>query len=1297
MFERNKGVAQKKSGFRHGKKYSYGFISAILIVLVIVLLLNVLLIYNMTVNQIETIGQNQMKSITRNLQSMLSEAEYMTSVLADHVEERIGQGASREEMTDYFREQSALQNQLSDGICMNAFLVRDDYIILPGYDLPDGFDVTERIWYSEMLKLNPGDIYISPPYSDLVTGNMCFTVAKLLSDGRSIVALDFTLSGIQDSIEEMQSDGKSEALIVNDEGMIIGYANADHLGKSISEALPEYEGVFREIISQEKEQISFDRKIDGKKSKVFFTRTQNNWYLILSVQEWDLYKESYFQLIRNSLFNLLLIGIVIVLYLRAQNDRMRAEKALAVKEDFLSNLSSELKSPLNRILSSSNRKALSMSTDLKGNMDRIQESALLLSSMLDNLFSYSGLTKKEDEPKKKTSKSDGTAPESHIGKRTRLQVTVVLLIAMLLVLFFCDKMLTDMGRIRMSEEVSGYNSKLIEWMEDRRNILEMFCYSIASQPELLEDRSRAIDYLNAVAENYPEISLAYIGNPDTSWKVIMNNGWVPGDDYILQAYPWYADTMSDNDGFFISTPYYDIQEQRYYLTFSRRVYGKDGTFLGVFAIDFSLDKLTEVMQNTYSEDGYAFLISNNGIIINHPNKEYELSGNSSVNVQKLNYEKVYSQNSKIGILKDYDGKYKACISEHDDFSNFTIMVVKDWWSIYGRIVFYKIAFLLLFGVCIFAVRHLIRRLLVWQRAVNVRLKDAADEAVQATQAKSQFLAQMSHEIRTPINAVLGMNEMILRENQDEDIREYAENIQSAGKTLLALINSILDFSKIEDGKMEIIPVQYDTLDLISDLVNMISDKAEKKDLLLDLKIDEKLPYTLYGDDVRIRQIITNLLTNAVKYTKEGKVTLVIQRQDVADEPEDMILHVEVIDTGIGIRQEDMDRLFESFQRLDEEKNHNVEGTGLGISIVQSLLKMMGSSLEVESEYGKGSRFYFDLKQRIVDQTPVGDNVTQKDKMKKEERGYLYAPDAELLIVDDNQMNLKVAVGLLKRSGIKVDTALSGMECIRMVEHKQYDIILMDHMMPEMDGVETMKALKKSGSLSVNTKIIAMTANAIAGAKEQYLAEGFDDYLSKPIAVDELEKTLAEYLPAEKVSFKNKEKKKDDLPEAAAQRLAEPEAAAHQPAEHEAEEQKKAEPEVIEFVESFPDPADEDSFTQEELQAFATEVPELNVKTGLLYCAESKMFYLEMLGEFVNGTKDEDLTGFLRKEDWDNYRIAVHALKSNAKTIGAMDLSEEARLQEMAAKENRTEDVAANHQSLAEHYKDLQSRIRKVLG
>lgn len=1264
----------------HRKRNSYGFICVVFAVLAIVLLLNVLLIYSMAVKQAETIGRDQMEIISRDLQSMLADSEYMTRVLANNVEERMEQGTSKEEMAVFFEEQSVLQKQLSDGICINAFLVCDEYIILPGYELPEDFKVEERIWYLETLKLNPGEIYISSPYEDLVTGKMCFTVSELLSDGRSIVALDFSLSNIQKSIEEMQNDDKSEALIVNEKGTIIGYSDAEYLGEKLQEVLPEYDKVFRDVTSQSKEQLSFDSKINGKKNKIFFSRILNNWYLILRVQEWELYKESYYQLIRNSILNLLLIVIVVVLYIRAQNNRIRAEKALSVKEDFLSNLSSELKTPLKRILNASNRKTLDMSTDLNENIDNIQESALMLSNMMDNLFSYSGLTKADDRQEKKALKSNKKDGESAIGKRTRWQVTGVLIVAMLLVMFFCDRMIMQLGKSRMSEEVNNYNSQLVQWMEDGKTILDMFGYSIASQPELLDNPSEATAYLDSIVKNYPEISLAYIGNPDSSWKVIMNNGWVPGDDYILQAYSWYADTMSDNSGFVISSPYYDTQQKVYCLTFSKRVYGKDGTFLGVFAIDFNLDKLTEFMQNTYSEDGYAFLINSNGIIINHPNLAYQLSGNNSVNVQRLNYAEAYSENSKMRTLKDYDGKYKVCICEHDDISNFTIMVVKDWWLIYGGIVFYKSAFLIMFGFCIFAVRYLIQKLMIWQQSVNVRLKEAADEAMQATQAKSQFLAQMSHEIRTPINAVLGMNEMILRENEDKDIREYAENIESAGKTLLALINSILDFSKIEDGKMDIVPVRYETSELINDLVNMIADKAEKKDLLLELQIDEKLPSAMYGDDVRIKQVIVNLLTNAVKYTRKGKVTLIIQSQEMSENSEDILLHVEVVDTGIGIRKEDMDKLFESFQRLDQEKNHNVEGTGLGISIVQRLLKMMGSFLEVESEYGKGSRFYFDIKQTIVDETPIGNNVIQREKNKKEDNNYLYAPEAEILIVDDNQMNLKVAKGLLKRSCIKIDTAESGMECIKKAEKKQYDIIFMDHMMPEMDGIETMKTLRERKLVPENTKIIVMTANAIAGAKEQYLAQGFDDYLSKPVVVEGLEKILAEYLTKEKVNFKSKEKKKADEPKTSPEPVEE-------------------KPVVEDFiVEDFmaEDSADEDTFTEKELQMFSEQIPELNVKTGLGYCMDSKSFYIEMLEEFAAGKKDEELTVFLQNEDWDNYRITVHALKSNAKTIGATELFEKARMQEMTAKENRTEEVKANHLILAKQYKELQNRICIIL-
>ncbi|MBR4515286.1 MAG: response regulator [Lachnospiraceae bacterium] len=390
--------------------------------------------------------------------------------------------------------------------------------------------------------------------------------------------------------------------------------------------------------------------------------------------------------------------------------------------------------------------------------------------------------------------------------------------------------------------------------------------------------------------------------------------------------------------------------------------------------------------------------------------------------------------------------------------------------------------------------------------------DTARQLERASNAKSHFLAQMSHEIRTPINAVLGMNEMILRESKDKDILEYSENIDSAGNTLLALINSILDFSKIEDGKMDIIPVKYDTASLVNDLVNSISQRADAKGLELKLDIDSSLPCTLFGDDVRFSQIIMNLLTNAVKYTEKGSVTFAMRAEEKVGE--NVMLYVSVKDTGIGIKKEDMDRLAISFERLDEKKNRNIEGTGLGMSIVTSLLEMMGSRLYVESTYGEGSQFYFTLKQKVVDDTPIGDygQAVKRKREAGETDDVIHAPGAKVLLVDDNDMNLAVAGNLLKLCGVKADMASSGAETISIMEKKTYDIVFLDHMMPEMDGVETLQALKERKLIPPSCKMIVLTANAVVGAREKYLENGFDDYLSKPMVLADLSGMLKKHLP-----------------------------------------------------------------------------------------------------------------------------------------------------------------------------------------
>lgn len=396
------------------------------------------------------------------------------------------------------------------------------------------------------------------------------------------------------------------------------------------------------------------------------------------------------------------------------------------------------------------------------------------------------------------------------------------------------------------------------------------------------------------------------------------------------------------------------------------------------------------------------------------------------------------------------------------------------------------------------------------------LRAAKETAEKANRAKDDFLANMSHEIRTPINAIIGMDEMVLRESSEENIISYAHNIKSASQTLLTLVNEILDFSKIESGKMEIVEEDYQLSALLNDVINMVRIRANEKKLNLKIEVNPELPDNLHGDSVKIHQIILNIVSNAIKYTKEGEVSVKVSG---TDEPDNSVrLKVVVSDTGIGIKQEDLPRLFTGFERLDIRENRHIEGTGLGLAITYNLLKQMNGEIEVESVYGKGSTFTILVSQKVAGADKIGD-FTEKCSREQNEseiyRASFRAPEAKVLIVDDNEMNLFVVQKLLERTQVQMTTCMSGKECLSLMQKEHYDVILLDHMMPEMDGIETLKASKEmEGNLCMNTPVIALTANAMAGVREKYLAEGFDDYLSKPIKGNALEDMLKKYIPAE---------------------------------------------------------------------------------------------------------------------------------------------------------------------------------------
>ena len=401
-----------------------------------------------------------------------------------------------------------------------------------------------------------------------------------------------------------------------------------------------------------------------------------------------------------------------------------------------------------------------------------------------------------------------------------------------------------------------------------------------------------------------------------------------------------------------------------------------------------------------------------------------------------------------------------------------------------------------------------------------QLIELKEDAERANEAKSSFLARMSHEIRTPINAVLGMNEMILREAESDSIREYATNIHSAGKVLLSIINDILDLSKIDSGKMELIETDYNMGNVLLDIENMISMRAEEKGLNFQIITEANMPKMLHGDETRIKQCITNLLTNSVKYTHEGSVTLQV---DFVDNNDGTInLWISVSDTGIGIKEKDLYMLFDPFIRLDMRKNRTIQGTGLGLSITKRLLEMMGGNLTVESTYGKGSTFSFVVPQNIAGKELLGDyrkTTGDAEMPDSPERKMFIAPNAQILAVDDTRVNITVVKGLLKRLKVQFDSALSGQECLNKVKEKHYDIILLDHMMPEMDGIETLHNMQQMEEYIQNKPVvIALTANAIVGAKEEYIKEGFADYLSKPIDAVQLEDMIRQYLPDELIDY-----------------------------------------------------------------------------------------------------------------------------------------------------------------------------------
>ncbi|MCR5619722.1 MAG: response regulator [Lachnospiraceae bacterium] len=871
-------------------------------------------------------------------------------------------------------------------------------------------------------------------------------------------------------------------------------------------------------------------------------------------------------------------------------------------------------------------------------------------------------------------------------KKSRINLFVTILVTLALMVFTVIYNSRLFYRVSLSgiytsgeDKAANISSELDNYLAIAQSSLNVTADSIDLMLENGESNDKINNYLTSQTtrlkgrfdENFTGV-YGYIRG-----EFLDGSGWVPPEGYDARERDWYSAIKEADGKTIIVSPYVDAHTGDIVITIGRLLRTAGGYDDNIVCLDVTIGHVQDITEETSIEgNGYAMIVNSDGLIVTHKDRQYvgtnicdnygEALFNTIINADDTTIEAdVMGEKCTLFTSSVMEQWHIVIVVRNADllrdaYSQLTVNILVSLTVFTLVTIFYFIGYKSeqAYGKKVEEMKS--SRQKEQYEAEVLRLEKAS--ADEANKAKSNFLADMSHEIRTPINAILGMNEMILRETGEESIREYAGNIRNSGKNLLQLVNSILDFSKIEDGKMEIVPVRYSLSTLITYLVNSVQERAEEKNLKFRVIVDPDLPSEFYGDDTRINQVVLNLLTNAVKYTHEGSVTLTVKGKEVREGK--ALLYFEVADTGIGIRESDMDKLFESFERLDVIRNRTIEGTGLGMSIATKLLALMDSKLRVKSTYGKGSVFSFDLWQKIENNEPIGEYKIHSLYSGSNELYHesFHAPDAKILVVDDTRMNIIVVVNLLKKTDVQMDTASGGEEAVRLCDDVHYDLILLDQRMPGMDGTQTLKIIRDLDSgLNKDTPIICLTADAIRGAKEKYMSEGFTDYLTKPVEGKALERMLVTYLPADKV-------------------------------------EKSAKNEGVQASGSVSELSADNGSAGDPFEKKLVAAG-IDIEAGIGYAQGDKDFYRDILREYVTGHADhsEKLCGYYDKKDWDNYSVLVHAVKSTSRTIGAGALADLAAKMELASRDRDIDFVEKEHANTLEQYAKIAAAVKDALG
>ena len=1112
--------------------------------------------------------------------------------------------------------------------------------------------VHERDWFT--VPAGTGELYYSTPYLDSDSGKPIITISKAVFKDRKlqgVIAADIFVDVLVDIISEADVAADSYAFLVDQNlGMIVhpneAYAFDDEPYGVMDIPGAPYADVVSKIRSNSRDTVYLE-DYDGITRGVVVSRMENTgWYVGIATSK-SVLMSSMNSLVRGFLIAtaiaVAVCGIIAVFlaYVLDKHERQRMEYKAQVEQ---------LKKQANDSAPSKTRFPLETATDA-------------------------------DEFQAKN-------PSEKLHKTNLIIPILIILGLMICMVFYTYRTIHNVAVTNIQEvgedRLSAATARLENYLETSKSSLWVTADTV---DHMIHSGASTDEILAYITEETTNQKQHFDVNINGLYGYIMGEyldgiGWEPSENYDPTRRDWYLAAVEAKGDATIVSPYMDAQTDGIVISISRML--SSGT--DVLSIDLTMNHIQEIVSDLQIKGkGYGFIVSDDGMLIAHRDETQRGHLLTEDEEQLALLDGILE--TKNGIFEIDSAQGEQTVFVHQILDQWYVVIVISSRELFAEVrqqsavsiaicavIFALITFFYLLGRRneqnysrrIEEMRVEEQRQAFEAKALKLE-KEAADRS---NKAKSDFLAEMSHEIRTPINAVLGMNEMILRESTQTQsavspdiqsfitaITGYARNIESAGSNLLAIINDILDFSKIEAGKMDIVEGTYHLSSIVNDLSNMTYFKAKEKGLDFVVDVDETLPDALFGDEVRVRQIITNLLNNAVKYTGHGCVRLSLRGEiQGPTEPGQIIrLTASVEDTGIGIRKEDIEKLFTKFQRLDLKQNSTVEGTGLGLAITHNLLGMMGGSIDVASDYGKGSVFTVSIPQKIVSVEPVGDFQSRFQRNMIEAEVYretFRAPDAHILIVDDTKMNLTVAVGLLKNTEIQIDTATGGEEAIKLAQTRAYDLILMDQRMPKMDGTEALHLIRsQANGANRETPVICLTADAVIGAKEKYIAQGFTDYLTKPIDSKALEMMLVKYLPEDK---------------------------------------------VIPIRIDITDGSDESHMADGYAPLRRAEI---DPDVGLGYCQQNDQLYRSVLREYVKSAeeKTQDAQKYYEDRDWQNYSVIAHAIKSSSRTIGATTLAEMAARLEAAAEESREQPVVFEHDAMLQRFQMTVQAIQQLLG